>query len=106
MTLAAGDPRHGTENGYKNLGCRCDACTTASTEYSRANGYSSYKPARCACGNPKNVLSQRCRSCYDESRKPPHGTESRYSHHGCRCVDCTADATANRRARRQRSAMS
>ena len=23
------DPRHGTTNGYGNLGCRCDGCTEA-----------------------------------------------------------------------------
>lgn len=25
------DPRHGTENGYRNLGCRCDACRAANS---------------------------------------------------------------------------
>jgi hypothetical protein len=25
------DPRHGTDNGYKNLRCRCDACRIANT---------------------------------------------------------------------------
>jgi hypothetical protein len=29
------DPRHGTPNGYRNLGCRCPACTRAWTDYSR-----------------------------------------------------------------------
>jgi hypothetical protein len=24
-----GDPRHGTRNGYDNLGCHCPACTEA-----------------------------------------------------------------------------
>lgn len=23
------DPRHGTKNGYDNLGCRCDRCKAA-----------------------------------------------------------------------------
>ena len=32
MNLAADDPRHGT-NGYYNLGCRCDTCRTAATDY-------------------------------------------------------------------------
>lgn len=32
------DPRHGTANGYRNLGCRCPRCTAAWTEYSRARG--------------------------------------------------------------------
>lgn len=26
-----GDPRHGTANGYKRHGCRCDACRAANT---------------------------------------------------------------------------
>lgn len=27
--LSDDDPRHGTTNGYGNLGCRCDACRAA-----------------------------------------------------------------------------
>lgn len=27
--LEPGDPRHGTLNGYKGLGCRCDVCLRA-----------------------------------------------------------------------------
>jgi hypothetical protein len=42
--LADNDPRHGTLNGYSNLGCRCDGnygcrcrdCTTAWTDEHRA----------------------------------------------------------------------
>ena len=30
------DARHGTANGYRNLGCRCPACTRAWTDYQRA----------------------------------------------------------------------
>jgi hypothetical protein len=29
------DPRHGTENGYTNCGCRCDRCRAAGTEATR-----------------------------------------------------------------------
>lgn len=29
MTLALDDPRHGTTNGYSNLGCHCDRCKAA-----------------------------------------------------------------------------
>ncbi|WP_432485003.1 hypothetical protein [Kineococcus esterisolvens] len=32
----AGDARHGSANGYRNLGCRCPACTAAWTDYQRA----------------------------------------------------------------------
>lgn len=31
-TLAPGDPRHGTVNGYSNYRCRCQACTRANTD--------------------------------------------------------------------------
>ena len=27
------DPRHGTPNGYSNLGCGCDPCTAAWADY-------------------------------------------------------------------------
>lgn len=30
------DPRHGSANGYRNLGCRCARCTQAWTQYQRA----------------------------------------------------------------------
>lgn len=29
------DPRHGSANGYRNLGCRCPGCTDAWTTYQR-----------------------------------------------------------------------
>jgi hypothetical protein len=29
------DPRHGTDNGYTNCGCRCDRCRAAGTEATR-----------------------------------------------------------------------
>ena len=29
------DPRHGSANGYRNLACRCERCTTAWTTYQR-----------------------------------------------------------------------
>lgn len=32
------DPRHGTHNGYGNLGCRCDPCKAAQREYNRVRG--------------------------------------------------------------------
>lgn len=30
------DPRHGTPNGYNNLGCRCSACRAAFAAYHTA----------------------------------------------------------------------
>lgn len=34
--LPDGDPRHGTRNGYANHSCRCEPCTQANTEHTRA----------------------------------------------------------------------
>lgn len=31
-SLGEADPRHGTTNGYGNLGCRCASCCRANTE--------------------------------------------------------------------------
>lgn len=31
--LSAGDPRHGTRNGYKHQGCACPHCTRATARY-------------------------------------------------------------------------
>ena len=64
--LPQGDPRHGTTNGYGNLGCRCPACRKASSENHRK-----YLDRVRAEGR---VLSE-------------HGTETAYSS-GCRCDVC------------------
>lgn len=36
--LPEGDSRHGTTNGYINLGCRCDLCREAVVTYRRVSG--------------------------------------------------------------------
>lgn len=36
VPLADDDPRHGTANGYGNLGCRCAACRAAHAANHRA----------------------------------------------------------------------
>lgn len=33
--LSPDDPRHGTQNGYGNLKCRCEPCKKANTNYLR-----------------------------------------------------------------------
>jgi len=64
--LAEADPRHGTVNGYRNLGCRCPACRQASTRNHRLYIAKVRSEGR--------VLSE-------------HGTETAYSS-GCRCDVC------------------
>jgi hypothetical protein len=67
MTLAPDDPRHGTENGYSNLDCRCQPCRDAFAARMRK-----YKA--------------RIRA---EHREPPeHGTRYAYEFFKCRCARC------------------
>lgn len=69
------DPRHGTENGYQNYGCRCDPCRAAR------------KAAR-TLHDP-----------YDER----HGTYNGYRNYGCRCDPCKAANSAHQREKRAKA---
>ena len=40
------DERHGSANGYRNLGCRCERCTAAWTRYQRERRTGAGAPAR------------------------------------------------------------
>lgn len=71
------DPRHGTENGYKNYRCRCDACCAVRSEIQKTQ-----KERRSQNIDPK------------DSR---HGTLSFYVAHKCRCARCTAANAASSR---------
>lgn len=64
--LAADDPRHGTTNGYGNLGCRCEACRAAH----RAS-HAAYLARQRAAGR---IIGA-------------HGSEVAYET-GCRCEPC------------------
>lgn len=79
QTLAPGDPRHGTANGYNNLKCRCGRCRAA-----WAAKWGDYY--RRVLATPRPEL--------------PHGTESRYIHRGCRCDACKHAARNARWERR------
>jgi len=95
MMMRRDDPRHGTRNGYGNLGCRCDLCRAANT---------AYRKNVCGCGRDKHYASVRCRACNDVERTTfEHGMELRYRR-GCRCDECRAAATAARRRRRAKAA--
>jgi hypothetical protein len=87
--LAADDPRHGTTNGYDNLGCRCSQCreakTTANKEWRHRTGYSM----------PMEMYLRSVRGT-----AAPHGTETRYTA-GCRCDQCRHAANNERWRRRQ-----
>ena len=68
------DPRHGTDNGYINLGCRCDKCKAA-------------KAAR-------NARERQVRHATTRSEGVPAGVQhnaSTYSNWGCRCQACTQE---------------
>lgn len=61
------DPRHGTQNGYSNRGCRCDRCRAANVETMRR-------------------ARERRASHVPEHR---HGQYTTYTNYGCRCAPCT-----------------
>jgi hypothetical protein len=86
-----GDPRHGTRNGYVNLGCRCDLCRAASSvsslEYKHRTGR--------AVPMEQHLAAVRA----EAEARDNHGTESRYNL-GCRCRACRNGAAAARRRRR------
>ena len=91
--LAADDPRHGTANGYNNLGCRCGKCRAAWSEYYRDYTHRTgrHRP------QAEYVAEVRARA----EARDNHGTESRYSNLGCRCPECTRAASESRKRRRR-----
>lgn len=79
--LAPDDPRHGTTNGYGNLGCRCERCQEAhAAEVQRA------KERRAASPIPEHV----------------HGTANGYGNYRCRCDACTEAWSIDTQHRAQR----
>jgi hypothetical protein len=89
LPLAPDDPRHGTLNGYANLGCRCDQCRAANTDYCRAYQH------RAGRHKPYAEWLASVEGCH-----VPHGTETRYTQGGCRCEDCKRAASTARNRRR------
>ena len=75
--MRSDDPRHGTENGYNNLGCRCSLCRAAHAAFHRERRSRGIK-----------VMT--------------HGTRGGYCN-GCRCDDCRAAHTTYARELRRTS---
>lgn len=65
------DPRHGTENGYTNLKCRCERCVEEGRAMSRAYAY----------------IKKRNRNLFPIPIEV-HGTYNGYCNFGCRCELC------------------
>lgn len=87
-----GNPRHGTDNGYRNLGCRCDRCRAANAASHLAWTH------RTGMHRPREEYLD---NLYDNP--PPHGTVTSYARPWfCRCDECRA-ASAAARARRRRT---
>jgi hypothetical protein len=84
--LAADDPRHGTLNGYTNLGCRCDRCRQANT---------------IAC-RPRQEAWRRRRGIMPRKLGRTHGLRSTYNA-GCRCEPCRGAEREYRTRRRNAS---
>jgi len=82
-TLAYGDPRHGSRNGYVNLACRCRECTDAES--------AAHRPGR----------ASRAARLAADSTLAPHGNACTYSNWRCRCAPCTAAWAAYLRERRR-----
>lgn len=102
MLVSPDDPRHGTWNAYSNLGCRCDRCRQAASEYNRERRRRGLARDRCACGAPKDSRASSCRACWlGRPREIPHATETGYKS-GCRCLPCRAAAASARTGRRHR----
>ena len=52
---------HGTLNGYKNAGCRCERCKTANKEYARAYRVKKTQSGECLdCTEKARDGAKRC----------------------------------------------
>lgn len=82
--LTDDDPRHGTPNGYGNLGCRCDACREANRQNHAKYMKKVRESGQLATGDGF-----------------VHGTSYRYDV-GCRCDECRAAHNAKSRETKAR----
>lgn len=76
------DVRHGTTNGYRNLGCHCDRCKEAQRVDLQLFRDGMPPIVRQRLTYPSDFLT--------DLSHPGHGTLTGYSTKGCRCVKCKA----------------
>jgi len=90
-----GDHRHGTTNGYGNLGCRCELCCAANTKnHAEWVQRSGYRPLNPETGERRLTMKE-----YNKVRpRAQHGSETMYKR-GCRCDKCRFAAMAGRASR-------
>ena len=96
------DVVHGTVDGYRNHGCRCEPCREVGAEYAR----SLMTPCPGGCGrlvHGRYRPERMCIKCRAKAKTKPitHGSETDYKK-GCRCAKCTAAATTARMERKHR----
>ena len=93
---------HGTVDGYRNHGCRCDPCRDAGSKYLASQ--KTLCPGGCGRRIHGRYRPERmCIECRAKAKTKPleHGTETGYKK-GCRCGSCTAAATTARLERKHR----
>ncbi len=73
--MRSDDPRHGTENGYSNLHCRCEDCREAHRVYYRIRREQRRRTTTCPnCGGPGGMhAGGTCDACYQYKRE--HGVD-------------------------------
>jgi hypothetical protein len=74
---------HGTQNGYTNYRCRCEACRLANTTAYTAAQYRRHEHMLAGIADPQ------------------HGTPSTYFNYRCRCEACRQAVAAAARQRRR-----
>lgn len=80
---------HGSENGYRNVGCRCQPCRDAHARYQR-----------------EKVAKRMAERIEIDGRlvhpRAEHGRPTSYYNYRCQCRDCT-DAAAEQVRNRKKS---
>ena len=100
---------HGTPEGFRLWGCRCDSCVFAAEKFRRAilrdpsvhGRERTYRIFGCRCA-ACTLARAKHRKAVRTDPSRPHGTASMYGDYGCRCNPCTEahrDAARDARAK-------